>query len=124
MSVQVNHYVAHGIMLPYKEAHKTMLTYGGFEDEDDVYDFYEPYTDSAFEGIKHHNGLCVLSDGMNGKYFFVGRILAKTDNYDGFDEPMEIPTLDKAGDDVLQELIKAKFGLEGEIKSYVISHYR
>lgn len=124
MSIQVNHYVVHGLMLPYKEAHDTMLSYGGIEDEDDAYDFYEPYTDSAYEGIHHHEGLCVLSDGMNRKYFFVGRILTKTDNYEGFDEPIEIPSLDKVGDDVLKELIKAKLGLEGEMKSYVISHYR
>lgn len=124
MSVQVNHYVVHGIMLPYKEVKETMSSFGGIECEDDMYDLLEPFEDSAYEGIKHHEGLCVIVDGMNGKYFFVGRVLAKTDMHEGFDEPIEIPSLDKGGDVVLQELIKAQLGLEGEIKSYAFSHYR
>lgn len=123
MSIQVNHYVAHGLMLPYKEAKVAIATFTG-KDDYDLNDVLDPYYDSAFEGVHHHNGLCVIPDGMCGKYFFVGRVFAKSKNHEGFDSPIEIPSLDKGGDDVLQALIKSTLGLEGEIKSYAFSHYR
>ena len=123
MSVQVNHNVVHGLMMSYKTARVELGTALGIT-QNEIYEALEPYEDSAYEGIKHHDGLCVIADGMNGKYFFVGRVLAKSDVHEGFDEPIEIPSLDTAGDDVLKALIKEKLGLVGEIKSYVFSHYR
>jgi hypothetical protein len=78
MSTQLNTYVLVGVKLPYDHFSGDDL------DTDADYEKLEPYMDSAFKGIEHHNGLCVLFDGMNGKYIAAGRVLAKTDESDGF----------------------------------------
>jgi hypothetical protein len=68
-----------------------LLPYAPFESHG-WYDKLEPYMDSPYEGIKHHDGLCVLFDGMNGKYVAIGHVIAKTGNHCGFEEPIEVPS--------------------------------
>jgi hypothetical protein len=67
MSVQSNTYVIVGVKLEYEH----------FSEEQEE-DLLEPYKDSAYSGIHHHNGLCVISDGMSGNYIIAGRVLAKS----------------------------------------------
>lgn len=113
MSVQVNTYVLCGIKLPFRE----------WEDES-AYEKTEPYLDSAFKGVHHHNGLCVVDDGMNGNYTFIGRVLAKTKNYEHFEEPVstDISGLEK---ELIASLISAQFNIEKpEVKVWIFSHYR
>ncbi|EOC0210454.1 hypothetical protein ACMZJR_002845 [Cronobacter turicensis] len=113
MSVQVNTYVLCGVKLPFIKC-----------EDDDAFEKIEPYLDSAFEGIHHHNGLCVIDDGMNGNYAFIGRVLAKTQNYEHFDEPVstEISELEK---ELIASLVSAQFNIERpEVKVWVFSHYR
>lgn len=113
MSVQVNTYVLCGVKLPFREC-----------EDDNAYEKLETYLDSAFEGIHHHNGLCVVDDGMNGNYTFIGRVLAKTKNYEHFYDPVstDISELEK---ELISNLISAQFDIEKpDIKIWVFSHYR
>lgn len=114
MSVQCNTYVMIGALFPY-EAFK-----GKYEE-------LEPYLDSAFDGIHHHNGICVLFDGMNGKYVAVGKVLAKTENWQGFEEPIAAKGSLKAKE--IEEFAKVldlanKPEPDFRIAPLVISHYR
>lgn len=118
MSVQSNTYVLVGVMLPYdhftEEQHEELLP---------------PYRDSAYKGIEHHNGLCVITDGMSGKYVAIGRVLAKSDDQNGnygFNEPVD---LDNASSPELrnevEELIYEHFGFEDpSVRDWVFTHYR
>lgn len=113
MSVQVNTYVLCGVKLPFREC-----------DDDAAFEKLEPYFDSAFKGVHHHNGLCVIDDGMNGNYTFIGRVLAKTQNYEHFNEPVstDISELEK---ELIANLISAQFSIEKpNVKVWVFSHYR
>lgn len=134
MSVQCNTYVMQGVLFMHDD----------MESVKPLCKKFEPYEDSAFEGIKHHEGLCVLYDGMNGKYVAIGRVLAKTENDQGFDEPFciggerDLPPLsfyhapdgDLPPDDLksaIEALIERPLGwasIGGEIRTFVISHYR
>lgn len=114
MSTQCNTYVMIGAVLPY----------GPFQGKSDELD---PWRDSAFKGIEHRNGITVLYDGMNGEYVAVGKVLAKTENWRGFEDPVPL-----AGDLTIKELIefgKVLAQAEGEVPDFqiapfVISHYR
>lgn len=96
MSVQVNHYVVWGVCI-HPGARKVTL------------ESLEPYIDSPFKGIEHHNGLCVLYDGMCGKYLVVGRVLKKSEEGMGFDKPFFCPPFPICEIDVeraVQQLLK------------------
>lgn len=112
MSTQMNHYIICGAQYSYQEW-------------EEIADFEkcEPYTDSAFDVIKHRNGLCVISDGMNGEYAFVGRVLAKSANQEGFEEPVEIIADADLVSDV-REALQIEFGASPEkIGIYAFTHY-
>src|SRR5690606_21928000 len=113
MSVQMNTYVMWGVLLPFKE----------FADRED----FEPYMDSAFKGIHHHDGLCVLADGMDGKYMAIGHVLHKTSNHDGFNKPIQLhgqPVLEFDVYERVEKLIGRQLtGNEGP-SWLVLTHYR
>ena len=113
MSVQLNTYIMWGVLLPFDE----------FSERED----FEPYHDSAFKGIHHHDGLCILSDGMNGKYMAIGHVLDKTSNFEGFDKPISLigqPELDFDVFERIQKLIKRQLKMEEVCGWMVVSHYR
>ena len=87
-----------------------------------------PYLDSAHEGIRHKNGLCILYDGMNRKYSIIGRVLAKTEANTHFDDPFTVEA-----DSVQKELIAGYINSllqpseeinPDQIKLWVVSHHR
>jgi len=81
MSVQLNHYVIIGHKFEYDEFYDTLMEKFNLNDGDEVFnEIEEPYHDSAFKGIQHHNDLCIISDGMNGNYVYVGYVLQKSDD--------------------------------------------
>lgn len=114
MSTQVNTYVMVGALFPYD-----MFRNADFER-------INPYTDSAFKGIHHHEGLCVLFDGMNGEYVAIGRVLEKTGNHDFFEYPIRIAPLGDAERQSLHNDIRRLIQLEGDfsVQQLVISHFR
>jgi hypothetical protein len=114
VSVQVNTYVVLGVQMPYIK---------------DRYDEFEPYMDSAFKGIHHHNGLCILSDGMNGAYTILGRVLAKTENWQPFGEGVvDIRALMPPADEISaieREIARLlKDGEDRQARIILVSHYR
>lgn len=112
MSVQVNTYVMVGAMLPFDAC----------KDRDEE---LEPYEDSAFEGIKHHDGLCIVADGMNGKYVAVGRVIAKSDDSQGLDDVTKLPLRPPHDAEELREKIAKLFpGWANDLSVMVFSHYR
>jgi hypothetical protein len=116
VSTQLNTYVLVGVKLPYDH-------FAG-DDADADFEKLEPYMDSAYRGIHHHNGLCVLFDGMNGKYIAAGRVLAKTGESDGFNSAIDAnmsPELKAEVEALLQKHLKIE---TPDVRVWVISHYR
>lgn len=114
MSVQCNTYVMIGAVFPYE-------AFAGKSDE------LDPWMDSYREGIKGKNGITVLYDGMGGRYVAVGKVLAKTENFEGFYEPvlpegdLSVSELEEFGN-VLE--LANEHVTDFVIKPLVISHYR
>jgi hypothetical protein len=78
MSVQLNTYVMYGVLLPFRR-----------ELSDEQNDLLEGYTDSAFTpDFNPKDGLTALDDGMNGEYLAIGKVIAKTDDHEGFSKPV------------------------------------
>jgi hypothetical protein len=111
MSVQANTYVMRGALVPYSEMKGR-------------YDDLEPYMDSAFKGIHHKDGVCVLYDGRNGKYVAVGRVLAKTENHQGLDEPVFVSDTGVDDEDELHDAVSAIVGTPKTLRTFVLTHYR
>jgi hypothetical protein len=119
MSVQQNHYVVIGKRFDYKEFYTLVCPNG---DADHYFDTEHPYTDSAFKGIHHHNDICIISDGMNGKYVVVGRVLQKSGNYgalDDFKDDRRKPSAAK-----VSEWIKRELGIDVKCSMISFTHYR
>jgi hypothetical protein len=117
MSTQLNTYVLVGVKLPYDH-----FSDGSSSDED--FERLEPYMDSAFKGIEHHDGLCVLFDSVNGKYIAAGRVLAKTGESDGFSGAIDAhmsPALQTEVAALLQQHLQIA---TPDVRVWVISHYR
>lgn len=123
MSTQANTYVMFGCLLGYNELKKK---HAG---ADDLYSKIEDYTDNAFKPeVNPKDGLTVLYDGANGKYVAIGHVIAKTENWQGFRDPITLPSPDayeEHADAVADLLIELGVDpLEHDCKFLVISHYR
>lgn len=110
MSVNFNQYLLVGVVLPF--------TY--FPDDD-----AEAYFDSPYRGIAHHQGLCILSDGMGGKYTVIGRVLQKSP----VNEPLgagilAMPEVDEALRAEVAQALEAQFGIKDSPSLLFLTHYR
>jgi hypothetical protein len=114
MSLSVEHFVVKGVKLDYKAADQMISKHMGDSDFQLAYEHYSEPNDS---------GLRWIADGMNTEYWIIGQVLASSDNWEGFDEVIEIPNLDPAGDAAMLAKIQALFGVSGQIKTYVLSHF-
>lgn len=118
MSVQSNTYILVGVM----------LADNPFGNGDDAYERTDPYRDSAYEGIQHHNGLCVIDDPMAGNFFAIGRVLAKTDDQNGnygFNDPIDLsaamtPELQAE----VTSLIQQQFDIAPDVRLWTFTNYR
>lgn len=81
MSVQENHYVMIGHKFEYDAFYKQMEDIHGLSIDDFWDQFEESCHDSAFQGIHHNQNVCIISDGMDGEYVYVGYVLQKSKNY-------------------------------------------
>lgn len=80
MSTTFNQYLILGVKLPYQK-----------------FELTEPFHDNGYsEEIKYHEGLTAVSDGMNGKYTFIGRIIKKARVGEVLDETFNLTDLVKA----------------------------
>lgn len=133
MGTVANQYLLLGVKLAYDAVlpaleHKIEKENLNREDYDDIrFNFLEPYMDNGYqEAVKHHNGLFVINDGMNGEYLFIGRLIAKTkpgrmlDGIFDLNNTEEKETIKQ----IVTELIQAQFGIENQpVGLWLIAHY-
>lgn len=125
MGVDITHYVVVGYRFSYKDF-KSFKLYDD-ETEDEFYDAYS----SGFhdDSIKNPDGIAVIMDGMGGSYVVIGRIIARTFEYEGL--PMvEIDTNgnDKLFEEIsnqINELVKHRGPnvLPEDVQVLVFGHY-
>lgn len=122
MSVQVNHYVMIGHKFEYDEFYDIASKFYN-QDHDDVCEYLEEnYSDSAFEGIHHHNDICILSDGYNGEYVYVGYVLQKSDDQGSLEDYVNPK---KRSAKYVSKKIHELLGLENVKCEYLVfTHYR
>lgn len=113
MGVSVNQYLILGVKLRYEE-----LDSEATEDYED--DGYKP-------NIIHKNGLAVISDGMDGKYRMVGRILQKGRVNDTLQGQFCFEPVDVERTELIAGLINLSFpnftvGPQ-DIKTWFVTHY-
>ena len=124
MSVQVNTYVILGVKLSCDWNKPDNFDELSLERQEELECLYEDFYDDAFKGIHHHRGLCMLDDGMNGKYTIIGRVYAKTDEGEYFDKPFSIEVT-KDQIELVSSLIISNFGIQNpDVKLWIVSHYR
>jgi hypothetical protein len=80
MSISQTHYVILGIKYDFDEAKRNL---GDEVFDNDIVNNYED--DVYEEKITEKNGLTVVSDGMNGEYFVIGKVLVKASLVDGIE---------------------------------------
>lgn len=137
MSTQINNYIVLGAKYTYDGffeqvmKHKNIIRPEGermhINDEyrSKAYEYVEDFIDSAFEGIKHHRGLCVINDGTCASYVVVGHVLKKTENYEHLGDPFLCSKIDKVQADLVSGAIAANFGIENaDIGIWAFAHYR
>lgn len=126
MSVQLNQYLILGVKLAFRKdgtLEGSTLDLDGEAWADLIYQ----YLDSAFEGIEHHNGLCVIDDGMEGKYTMVGRVIKKSSEGNMLSGPFSLDTQNEHADliPLVKELIQAQFKIENpDVKMWFVTHAR
>lgn len=115
MSVNVIHYVVQGVMLKEEPA--------GYDRESDLHEYLRANWRQPYEKDR----LYVIEDYMSGKWFFIGRILARTGEFEGFDEILEIPNIDDGTIvDLSEKITNLGLGIDDvstKIKTYVFTHY-
>lgn len=124
MSVQSNTYILAGISLPRERFLE--LAFPDLRESDDLYEALEQYTDSAYQGIQHHNGLCVL---MGEGRVAVGRVLAKSDDQNGnygFNKPVDVTTaMTPELHAEVTRLLGEHIGIQhAQVHLWVLTHYR
>lgn len=84
------------------------------------YDVIEDYMDNTYSNeVTIHKGLTVISDGMNGEYLFIGKVLAKSVD-DGI--PPMCPTPEGSGE--IRKKIKDQFGIVyASVSVWVFTHW-
>lgn len=129
MSTQTNQFLMWAIRLPFSfskdwtaENHKR----GG---EQEFYEHFEKFIcdDSAYEDdIKHEDGIFLLMDGRDGRFIFIGRVLAKAKDEDllGDDKPVEVKQLTESEKEFIKESVNRNFSVAGEFKYWIATVYR
>ena len=121
MSVQRNHYVMTGIVLDYDNFYKRVGAKYNMDKDTFFEEIESLYNDGVFEGIHHHNGVCIISDGASGRYVYVGFVLYKSSpdgDLNDFASP-NVPIDDDIGDNI----VKAT-GINGLPQILAFTHYR
>jgi hypothetical protein len=85
---------------------------------DEVEDLY--YDNTHSDDIHHHQGIAIVSDGMNGEYVCVGYIIAKSNEYGDLKENPIAPShvWDDIGDDIVRAV-----GFAEDIQILAFTHY-
>jgi len=97
-----------------------------FDAIDPELDILYEYNDNGYEQkVTKHNGLTSVSDGMNGEYIFIGRVIAKVIESSGEGLPI-VDCLDYSPEEAEQIRYRMKdlFGIDAPPASvYAFSHW-
>jgi len=106
MGVNRTDYVMLAVKLPFEAIEDT--------------DCYED--DGYSDKITSHNGLTVVSDGMNGNYLFIGRIIRKAIKGYGLDiTDCSASTFLEM--ELLKILIKSEFNIDAPVRVWAFTHW-
>jgi hypothetical protein len=109
MSMSRTHYVLTGVRYDYKEFYDLLKI-------DDA-----PYWDSAQGGIEHRDNVCVIPDGVNSKYVYVGYVSQKS-KPDGNLDDYGVHKSPRSG--LVLNCIYNAFGFAKPCSQHVFTHYR
>ena len=84
-------------------------------------DVEEKHMDTSADGINNHNGICIVSDGMNSEYVYVGYVLAKSG--DGNDLGDYTAQWHSNWDDIGDNIVRA-VGFAEDVQIHAFTHYR
>ena len=122
MGVERTHYIMLGVKFPFNIIdHDNLL-------DDGYYEKYEVYEDNGYEEeITEHCGLTMVSDGMNGEYIFIGKVIQKKLDHEGF-KPTDCLQFSQNEMKLLEHLIKSKFEEEAKdmdikVSVWVFTHW-
>ena len=129
MSVNANHYVMLGNKWRYDEFYDLVMKKNGWFEpmtRDDLLSNWrneveEDYLDSPYRGITNHNGVTIISDGMDGEYVCIGYVIAKSGEYNDLNDytAQWHSTWDDIGDNIVRAC-----GFAKDIEIIAITHYR
>jgi hypothetical protein len=124
MSINANHYVILGNIWRYDEFYDLVERKHGDVDtwRDEV---EELYLDSSRGGIHHHNGVCILSDGMDGEYVIAGYVLNKSGECNDLsDHTAQWPGSPVSMWDDIGDNIHKALGFAKDVEIIAVTHYR
>ncbi len=140
MSTAINQYIFYGLNLPYGILKKAFIKLYGESGEDMYEKLRDQHSDNGYKKeVCEHMGLTIISDGMNGKYEFLGKVYEKeTDghyisffsmrmNNEKLNE-MTIDVLVGLWGEILQEVLQVdkdnlKKELEKKCELCLLTHY-
>ena len=80
MGVERTHYIMLAAKFPFDIIDPDHLM------DDGNFEKYEVYEDDGYqEEVTEHHGLTMVSDGMNGKYIFIGKVIEKGLDHKGIE---------------------------------------
>lgn len=100
------------------------------EGEDDFERFYSTFEDfmddSAYKSeVVHKDGVFMLFDGRDGRFIYLGRVLAKAKDGDLLgDPPIEVTDLTDLEKEFIRISVERNFGVKGDFKHHFITVYR
>lgn len=114
MGVSNVHYIILGIRLEFQNL-------GHIEPE-----FLEKFEDNCYvKDVTEKDNITLISDGMNGEYHFIGKVLAKSTSSVGFDEAVSFDCDQNEREKVFQS-IQDNFGITlnpTDIQLWVFTHW-
>lgn len=116
MGVVQTHYIIVGLRLPFPDEDED-------EDEDEK---WSGYSDNGYiDEIGHVKGISIISDGMNGEYFLIGRIISKgvAEHGDGLDLT-DCSVTENMQTSIHFDLTKLGFDCAvSDIKAWALTHF-
>lgn len=127
MSVQTVQYLMWALRLPYEWHEEWESEHAKHFPKADFYEHFKDFIDdSAFDSkAVHKDGIFCLFDGMNGKFIFIGRVLAKAKDMEMIgDPPLAMPWVTLIDQHIIRESVLRNFGVGGDFDTWLIAQYR
>ncbi len=113
MGVERTHYVIVGVRFKYDDV----------AERPDFEELQDEMEDNGYKvEITEKNGLTMVSDGMNGEYVVIGRVLAKAIDSDGLDFTI-CECCEASRQDIMHAVHSRLSPLTGCVQIYAFTHY-